>query len=39
MLVHQSLLKLKKYKGPLYNEEHEVSEMQQLTHTHTHIQT
>ena len=30
-LAHQSLLKLKKYEGLLYNKEHEVSEMQQHT--------
>ena len=28
-LAHQSLLKLKKYEGLLYNEEHEVSQIQQ----------
>ena len=30
-LAHQSLLKLKKYKDLLYNEEHEVSKIQQQT--------
>ena len=32
-LAHQSL-KLKKYEGLLYNEEHEVSKIQQHSHIH-----
>ena len=33
--VYQSLLKFKKYEGLLYNEDHEVSEIQQLIDTQT----
>ena len=33
-LAHQSLLKLKKYEGLLYNEEHEVSKINLITDTH-----
>ena len=33
-LAHQSLLKLKDYKDLLYDEEHEVSEIHQMTDTH-----
>ena len=34
-LAHQSLFKLKKYNGLLYNDDHDISEINEITHTHS----